>query len=140
MVYCQTISCFNLPAKSAQPFARVIILNDLKTPKTALFYTHSGLLIANGYRRLVVGKRGPYVEFDTEHIVHENMYVPPEQAYRFNGDWPDIVFYFEYRSSDVSDVMIYHQNRRVGYADYLPGCYYIAPGDLVWDDTILSED
>lgn len=112
----------------------------MTAPKTTEFYTHSGLLIAVGYRRLVVGKRGAYVEFDETQITHEHIRVPEDQAYRLTGDWPDKVFYFEYRTIDECNVMVYHQKRYVGYADYIPGLYYISPDELKWNDLELSED
>jgi hypothetical protein len=104
------------------------------------FRTHSGLLVAIGYRRLVIGQRGAYIEFDDEHIEHDKLTVPEDQKYRFHGDWPDKVFYFEYRTTDESNVMVYHQNQYVGYADYKPGMYYIAPSDLEWGGAKLSTE
>lgn len=110
------------------------------TPKTTEFYTESGLLVSRGYNRLVVGGRGSYIEFTSEQIALENLIVPANQAYRFTHDWPSKVFYFEYRTDDESNVMVYHQNRYVGYADYKPGMYYVAPSDLQWDDGVLETD
>lgn len=104
------------------------------------FRTHSGLLVAVGYRRLVIGQRGAYIEFNDEHIEHDKLTVPEDQKYRFSGDWPDKVFYFEYRTIDESNVMVYHQNQYVGYADYKPGFYYISPADLEWGDEKLSTE
>lgn len=102
------------------------------------FKTHSGTLVAIGYRRLVIGQRGAYIEFTDEHIEHNQLTVPDDQKYRFRDDWSDKVFYFEYRTADASNVMVYHQNQYVGYADYIPGMYYISPADLEWGDTELS--
>lgn len=113
---------------------------DMHSRNTIEFKTNSGLIIAIGYRRLVVGQRGAYVEFADEHIEHKHLYVPEDQKYRFYGDWPDKVFYFEYRTDDESNVMVYHQNQYVGYADYKPGMYYIAPQDLHWGGTKLSTE
>lgn len=113
-------------------------MHSINTPIE--FKTHSGTLVAVGYRRLVIGQRGAYIEFDDEHIEHDKLTVPEDQKYRFSGDWPNKVFYFEYRTTDESNVMVYHQNQYVGYADYKPGMYYIAPVDLEWDGSKLSTE
>ena len=112
-------------------------MNDLKNIK---FATMSGLVIANGYRRLVIGGRGAYIEFSDEHIEHLNLYVPDNEKYRFQSDWPSKVFYFEYRTIDECNVKVYHQNQHVGYADYQPGMYYISPSDLQWGGADLSTE
>jgi hypothetical protein len=113
-------------------------MNSRSTPIE--FKTHSGTLVAVGYRRLVIGQRGAYIEFTDEHIEHNKLTIPDDQKYRFSGDWPDKVFYFEYRTADESNVMVYHQNQYVGYADYIPGMYYISPADLEWGGVKLSTE
>jgi len=95
--------------------------------------TKSGTLIATGYNRVVHGGRGDYVELETQHIVAENMYMPEDQKWRLSPKYMNEVFYDEYRSRDDSYVKIYFQRKYVGYADYNPGMYYIAPSDLEFD-------
>ncbi len=46
------------------------------------FYTKTGLLVAYAYDRVVIGKRGPYVEFHWNHIMWKDFYVPDDQQYR----------------------------------------------------------
>ena len=92
------------------------------------FYTDCHLLIANGYTRVVIGGRGPYIEFSDNQIVHKNIEVPENQKHRLNNP---AFFYDEYRSLDVSDIKIYHQKNEVSYADYKIGFWYICPTLLI---------
>ncbi|CAJ1425915.1 unnamed protein product [Effrenium voratum] len=97
-----------------------------------------GRLIARGYRRIVFGDHGPYVEFDTAQIVWENL---PEVVLK-----PAHAYYDEYWS-EGGFVKLYKQKRSVehkhnppaggvrhnregGYADYKVGMCYIAPDML----------
>ena len=92
---------------------------------TQTLYTIYRLPLAHQYERMVIGDRGPYLEF--REILLENTYVPSEQLWRFNNS---TAYYLELRSRDNSNIKIYGQLRRVDYADYLPGFYYISPYDL----------
>src|ERR1035441_5408429 len=87
-------------------------------------FTRSGTLVADGYLRVVIGGRGPYIEFQT--VWQSHMRVPAEELYRFNDPH---VYYGEYRSHDKSDVKIYWQKKTVDYADYRVGRYYISRHD-----------
>jgi hypothetical protein len=89
-------------------------------------FTRSGTLVADGYLRVVIGGRGPYIEFQT--VWQSHMRVPAEELYRFNDPH---VYYGEHRSHDKSDVKVYWQKKTVDYADYRVGRYYISPFDLV---------
>lgn len=91
-------------------------------------YSVSGTLLAIGYTRVVIGKRGPYVEFKKEHIQWGQFRIPYEETYRLNNPF---VFYDEYRSIDKSYVKLYLQKKTVGYADYKIGLCYISPMDLL---------
>jgi hypothetical protein len=91
-------------------------------------YSKSGTLLAIGYTRVVIGKRGPYVEFSEPQIQLQNFQIPIEEEYRVaNG----VSYYIEYRSKDSCYVKLYFQKRTVAYADYKVGLYYISPFDLV---------
>lgn len=98
---------------------------------TTKFFTPSGLLVATGYDRIVIGGRGPYIEFNRSQILHENILVPPKEIWRIDSD---ISFYIEYRTNDVNNVKIYFQKKTVNYADYKVGFYYISPFDLKTPD------
>lgn len=97
------------------------------------FRTKSGLLLATGCVRLVVGGRGAYIEFEPEHIVDGAVAIPDDQRWRLSEKYRDGVFYDEYRTTDECNVMVYYQRRYVGYADYNPGMFYVSPSDLEWE-------
>lgn len=99
--------------------------NDLE------FFSHSQTLLASGYVRTVIGKRGPYVEFLSENIKWDKFHIPPSESYR---QYDKRVFYDEYRSLDESNVKLYFQKRTVAYADYKIGRCYISPFDLLRTD------
>jgi len=94
------------------------------------FYSMSGTHLATSYVRVVIGKRGPYVEFCPHHVLMENFHIPKSEVYRLNSN---AVFYDEYRSNDASNVKLYYQKRTVAYADYQIGLCYISPFDLLRD-------
>jgi len=98
---------------------------------TSTFYTPSELVITVGYTRLVIGGRGPYLEFDDTCIVTENIHVPEDQRHRLGND---AFFYDEYRSTCSSNVKVYHQKNLVSYADYKVGLWYIDPFELKTED------
>jgi len=91
------------------------------------FYTKSGTLVAKAYRRVVIGKRGPYMEFHIQDISWSDFYVPKEMEYRLENK---VVYYDEWRSIDPANVKLYFQKRTVAYADYKPNMCYISPFDL----------
>jgi hypothetical protein len=90
-------------------------------------YTKSNLKIITGYRRIVIGERGPYIEFDKKDLIFNNFYIPEDKKYKLSLK---NCYYIEYRSIDESFVKLYFQKRSVNYADYLIGKYYISPFDL----------
>lgn len=95
--------------------------------KSMQFLTKCDMLIANGYERVVIGARGPYIEFTEHQIVRENILVPTNEIWRISSD---VSFYIEYRTNDVCNVKIYFQKKLVNYADYKIDYYYISPFDL----------
>ena len=94
-------------------------------------YSKSGTLLSKGYRRVVLGGRGPYVEFTVDQIQILEFEIPEEEKYRLTNN---VSFYIEYRSKDQDYVKLYHQKRTVAYADYKIGLYYISPFDLYMQD------
>jgi hypothetical protein len=92
------------------------------------FFSLAGLHLATGYLRVVIGKRGPYVEFSHEQIIWDSFRIPEAETYRVTNA---IVYYNEYRSVDSSYVKLYFQRRIVTYADYKVGLCYISPFDLM---------
>ena len=109
------------------PVANHVIGDEIK------FYTNTPdrIHVATGYRRVVIGDRGPYVEFAHDHVF-QVLHTPEDQKWRAEGDWPMKVFYFEFRTAD--GVMVYKQNRTVKYADYQIGMFYVSPWDLTTEE------
>lgn len=104
-----------------------LLLPEIPEGNDISFYTHSGLEIANQYERIVIGDRGPYIEFKEEMIIKSTIYVPDKQKWRLKNS---VCFYNEWRTIDSSYVKIYNQKRIVKYADYKIGLWYISPFDL----------
>ena len=84
--------------------------------------TASGMDVCTGYRRVVLGRRGPYVEFDAAQALVQNFNRPK-----------DFHYYYEEFRTRRDDVKIYKQFHRVNYADYRPGFYYVSPFELKTD-------
>jgi len=105
------------------------------------FETKAGLHVATGYTRIVVGERGPYIEFLPGHLIWENLHIPEDEKYR--RDHPvrkHRVYYVEWRTNDESKVKVYQQKRTVDYADYKVGLVYIDPFDLfVEGEPVITE-
>jgi hypothetical protein len=95
------------------------------------FETSTSLHVATGYTRIVIGGRGPYIEFLPGQLIWENLHIPEEQKHRKGHSWEDQTNRVEWRTKDASRVKVYEQNRRVAYADYRIGLLYISPFDLV---------
>lgn len=104
-----------------------ILLQIPENGSTIDLYTKSMTLISNGYERVVIGGRGPYVEFTDKQIELNAFIIPKNQLYRLT----DLrIYYVEFRSNDVSNVKLYYQLKTVAYADYKIGYFYIDPNDL----------
>ena len=85
--------------------------------------TKSGLLVACGLVRVVIGGHGPYVEFTDEQIVNQAIH------------WVRIgSYYTEFRTNDACNVKVYLQHWPVEYADYKNGFWYISPFDLMMEN------
>jgi len=110
----------------AKSFAKRLRIPLDGRDKLALF-SKSGTLLSKGYTRVVIGERGPYVEFNESQILISNFEIPEEEKYRLTNG---VSFYVEYRSKDKDYVKLYFQKRKVAYADYRIGLYYISPFDL----------
>jgi hypothetical protein len=97
------------------------------------FETSTGLHVATGYTRIVIGGRGPYIEFLPAQLIWDNLHIPDEQKHRKEHPWKDRVYYVEWRTKDKRRVKVYEQYRPVDYADYRIGLLYISPFDLFVD-------
>ena len=100
------------------------------------FYTLDETLIAKGYLRIVIGGRGPYIEFTEDQINWDNTFIPDTQEWRKDST---NAFYIEHRTTDKANVKIYEQKKLVDYADYKIGLFYISPFDLCTKDGRIIE-
>lgn len=87
-------------------------------------YTDSGSIICESYQRIVIGDYGAFVEFGEP---ANDFVVAPGQEYRMNDErYSKHVKYIWLTVDDNSNIKIYYQKKRVTYADYLPGKYYVS--------------
>lgn len=86
--------------------------------------------IADRYQRVVIGQRGPYIEFTKNQIIDSQLYIPKNQLYRLSDPK---VYYIEFRTLE-NNVKVYYQMRTVAYADYLLNHFYISSFDLCKED------
>ena len=91
-------------------------------------YTEKETKICNGYRRIVVGDYGAFVEFDDENTAGcWPFIIKPGQEYRIdNPKYSKNIKYIWRTVDDGSGIKIYEQKRTVSYADYIPGMYYVS--------------
>lgn len=93
-------------------------------------YVRGPLKISDGYRRIVVGDYGAFIEFTPAQAVVENFEVAPGEEYRLKENYRHTVKYFWLCPKGCPDVKIYFQQQRVDYADYQPMMFYVAPFDV----------
>lgn len=93
--------------------------------------TLNGALVANGFIRIVVGDYGAFIEFSKAQANESLLIIAPGQEYRVNDPKYSNVKYHWYTIDDNSNVKIYYQKRRVLYADYKPGMYYVSVHEVV---------
>lgn len=90
-----------------------------------------GTLLCKGYRRLVIGDYGAFIEITPEQICEDALRCKPGQEYRYQDErFAGNVKYIWLTAKDRSNCKIYFQKKRVSYADYIPGFYYISPYEV----------
>ena len=107
-------------------YKKRILIPHNGDPSMRLF-TSTGLLLAGGYTRIEFGDRGPYLELSQEQIQHANIHRAQVKH----------SYYDEFRSNCGANVKVYLQRKRVDYADYRIGLYYISPSDLRDEDGMV---
>ena len=94
-------------------------------------YSLDGTQIATGYKRVVIGDYGAFIEISPQQIIKDILCVKKGQEYRYNDDrFAEHVKYLWLTAKDASDCKIYLQKKTVDYADYKPHMYYISPYEL----------
>ena len=103
-------------------------------------YLKNGDLFSSNYNRIVYGDHGPYMEFNKEQIEVELFskfaQSPPSYCYyewMFPKGNPSVKVYrqlknVKYLKNPPKDG--FQGNRAEGYADYIPGFYYVSPYDF----------
>lgn len=106
-------------------------------------FSYKGKEVATGYRRIVYGDHGPYLEFNPEHITCElvNKFGGMQRLgcfyiWKHPKGSPGLKVYLQMKSvSRLPNAPTRYDglpskfNRSEGYADYVPGLIYIS----VWD-------
>lgn len=91
----------------------------------------NGTIIAYGYKRIVIGDYGAFIEIDESQINNTNISIQKGQEYRiFDEKYNKHVKYFWLTANDNSGIKIYFQQKTVSYADYKPNMYYISPFEI----------
>ena len=93
------------------------------TGSTNNLVTKAGILVSSSFTRIVHGGRGAYVEFEEPNVYKENLCIPIEALWRVTNL---NCYYIEYRTIG-GNIKIYLQKKRVDYADYRIGMYYVSP-------------
>lgn len=100
-------------------------------------FSLDGTQLCTGYKRIVIGDYGAFIEISPEQILDSNLCCKRGQEYRYNDErFAKHVKYLWLTTKDASDCKIYHQKKTVDYADYQPNMYYISPYE-VYPDTEL---
>lgn len=97
-------------------------------------YTLKGSKICNGYKRIVIGDYGAFIEFTDEQGEIENFIIAPGQEYRLNQERYRNIKYLWYTIFDFSNIKIYYQKNTVSYADYKPNHFYISVHEVCIKD------
>jgi hypothetical protein len=117
----------SLPSKMSV-IARAHFKRELRIPLLGMevsIKNNSGTLIATGYKRVVIGDYGAFIEMTSEQIVTENI-VP-----KWPGTPAKPVKYIWMQTNDDEQTKIYQQTAKVEYADYQKGMYYVSPKDVI---------
>ena len=92
--------------------------------------TFAGSIICDEYQRIVIGDYGAFVEFETP--ADMRFVIAPGQEYRVNNPkYSKNVKYIWLTIPDGSDIKIYHQKKKVSYADYFPKRYYVSVHEVL---------
>lgn len=87
-------------------------------------FTNNGTMLCDRYNRIVVGDYGAFVEFIKP---ASTFVIAPGQEYRVNDKrYSKNVKYIWLTIDDGSNIKIYHQKKKVLYADYIRGAYYVS--------------
>ena len=125
-----------------KPRNNVETLKAYKALATSILPTQSrsmfsldGIQVLTNWNRVVIGDYGPYIEFGKEQACEGNYSVPTGQAWRLRSKLN--IKYLWYQCGKPP-VKIYKQVKRVSYADYTPGMFYVAPWEVFEPGGVLG--
>ena len=120
----------NLPGDLSEKYRgwfRENLPEFLATGELQPLCTVCGTPLWSTFDRIVIGDYGAFIEFSPDQANDAAFIVAPGQEYRINDPkYSCNVKYEWYTVNDRSNVKIYKQKRRVTYADYRPGKYYVS--------------
>lgn len=94
--------------------------------------TLAGSSLCKGYKRIVIGDYGAFVEISSSQMNESLLRCKKGQEYRYLDErYAANVKYLWLTAKDSSDCKIYLQKKPVSYADYRPGMYYISPYEVL---------
>ena len=96
---------------------------------TDKLFSTNGVLLSTGYKRIVIGDYGAYIEFDRLQASVSNFIIDKSQKYRLSDRFINNIKYL-WMTTQYNDVKIYYQLRGVTYADYKPNMYYVSPDEV----------
>lgn len=102
----------------------------LEGEEQVVLRTNSGTPVLNGYKRIVIGDYGAFIEAAPEQANRKYVRVKSGQEYRMSDPQYASCKYIWLTATDDSNVKIYFQKHTVEYADYVPGMLYISPYEL----------
>lgn len=83
--------------------------------------------VAYGYRRIVIGDYGAFVEIEPKQIEMLTLKLAPGEEYRvYDERYSAHVKYHWYTTIVPAQIKLYYQQRTVEYADYIPGMWYVS--------------
>ena len=89
-------------------------------------------LIANKFKRVVIGHYGAFIEISDEDMYIDSVKCKPGQEYRIHDRrYRDKVKYQWFTARDKSDCNLYFQKKEVAYADYKKDMWYISPFEVL---------
>lgn len=104
-----------------------VLTGDLEASLCSL----AGTILCSGYERIVIGDYGAFIEITPEKMCTENLCCKSGQEYRYqNPRFTENIKYLWLTTKDKSECKIYLQRKRVAYADYIPGMYYVSPYEV----------
>jgi phosphatidylserine/phosphatidylglycerophosphate/cardiolipin synthase-like enzyme len=68
--------------------------------------TRASLHVAKGHTRIVIGGRGPFIEFLPGHLIWDNLLIPDDEKYQLDHLCKDQVYYVGWRTKCVTELSI----------------------------------